>query len=192
MSCTDHATLAAWIAGVDKVATEHEREWGVGRLEYLADDELRAKFARQMVKWREALEAAYDYPADRPIPVAIMEAAQEAGGGVKRGWLALSTRARLEGFEPIEATIWEVALENGFVAALVRTNAEAAKVLDDGRYKSVYTLDEVANIFAANLAPALQEAKRVFPGATLSVGRGGTAWIAKGDAIPFGDTVDVV
>lgn len=187
MTPEDHATVAAYIAGVDKVAREHEHEWGIGRLEYLADDELRAKFGRQMAKWRSAIDAAYDTPDRSPAPKAVLDAVRDTGHGVARGWAALASTALADGHKPVEATVWEVGLANGSVAALVRTTAEGAKVLDDGRYKIVFTLDEVAHIFAINMAPIVTEAKRVFPGATVfgvreTVDR---SWTKNGEQIPF-------
>ena len=69
---------------------------------------------------------------------------------------------------PIAPWVWEVLIPASdgaaTVAAIVQTNAEAGKVIADGRYLVVYTLAEIGNVLAS-LPDALKMAKQVFPGA---------------------------
>ena len=69
----------------------------------------------------------------------------------------------------IAALVWEVALEDGSVAAIVPSNEHAHAVIASGRAVNVYTLDEVARLLLA--FPALVKAKQVFPGATVTATR---------------------
>jgi len=82
--------------------------------------------------------------------------------------------------------VWELPrpLADGTVAAIVQTHDDAAHVIASGRYVSVYSLDEIANIIDA-LPPALTVAKVVFPGAKF-IG-GDPKWVAQGDPLPFGE-----
>ena len=74
----DHATLKAYIDGVDAIARAAETAWGIGRLPMLVDDELRAKFYRQQARWRFALETAYEA---RICTAAMMDAARASSAG---------------------------------------------------------------------------------------------------------------
>lgn len=189
MNTIDHATLAALIAGIDKTARDHEREWGIDRLPTLVDDDLRAKFYRQRAKWSEAIERAYD-SGDRPLTPDRLETIQALGDGLKRGWAAMASTASGEGHRPISAEVWEMTLQDGSKAALVRSTAEAGYLVDEGRYKAVWTLDEIANVIAINLTAAFVEAKTVWPGAVIM--RPTTPLTREGDDLPFGDELPVV
>ena len=77
------------------------------------------------------------------------------------------------------------------MAAIVQTNAEASKVIAEGRFLVVYTLAEIGNVLAA-LPDALKLAKQVFPGSRFRAPRvandlGAGPWRPEGDEIPFGD-----
>jgi hypothetical protein len=171
----DCATLQAWFEGVDHARAEAEAEWGVGRLPLLVDAEMRAKFNRQQVRWSGALQEAW---AAKMLTRDQLAAVQAAAGGMTRAWAALGVAATEAGHRPIFPDVWEARLADGSVAAVVRTDAEASKVIAEGRHVCVYTLSEVANLIDA-LPPALALAKVVFPGAKV-LGDMDRSWLKAG------------
>ena len=181
-SAEDCATLQAWFEGVDHARDEAERKWGAGRLPLLVSDDLRARFNRQKAKWSRALQDAW---AASALTRALLDEVELQAGGMKRAWAALEVAAEEAGHRAIAPWVWEAVLEDGTVAAVVQTDAEASKVIADGRHVAVYTLREVANIIDA-LPKALAMAKVVWPGAKV-LGAGDRPWSPQGDEIPFGD-----
>lgn len=180
----DQATLQAYFEGVDHARTEAEREWGAGRLPLLVDDDLRAKFNRQQVRWSKAYQAAW---ASVMLTRDQLEAVTSAAGGMRRAWDALASAATEAGHRPIFPDVMEAALADGSVAAVVRTDAEASKVIADGRHLHVYTMTEIANLIDV-LPDALKVAKITFPGATIEPPSArDRSWVKNGDPIPFGD-----
>lgn len=179
-SSEDAATLAAHIMGVDEVARRYETEWGVGRLPMLVDDEMRAKFMRQGARFRDAFEAAY---ASKVLTRDQLDAAAKAAGGMQRAWVALDAAAKAAGHKPVDPDIWEAVLEDGSIACIVRTNADASKVLRDGRALNVWTLDEVARAIDA-LPDIVRAAKETWPG-TKVVERSQRAKGVLDDPLPY-------
>lgn len=185
-SPSDCATLQAIFDGVDQARKEAEFEWGAERLPLLVDDEMRAKLYRQKERWSRALQAAWDA---QMLTRDGLDAVTASAGGMKRAWKALSDAAAEAGHRPLRPEVWEVLLPDGSVAAIVRTNDEAAHVIASGRQIAVYTLAEVANIIDA-LPEALAIAKVVFPGSKVlpPVPDGlSEDWVRNGDPIPFGE-----
>lgn len=178
-SSTDCATLTAYFEGVDNARAEAERKWGCGRLELLVSDELRAKFRRQQQTWSEAYQAAWaaDMLTRDQLDLVVTKA-----GAMRRAWAALDAAAEEDGHRPVAPFVWEARLATGEIAAIVQTNAEASKVIAEGRYLVVYTLEEVANVIDA-LPAALQMAKVHFPGAKV-LGAGDRKWVKDGDPLP--------
>lgn len=159
----DATTIAACIMGVDEAARLAEAEWGIGRLPLLVDDDMRAKFMRQADRLNAALEVGYGSPM---LTKDQLEAVQKAAGAMQRAWAALGAKARENGHTPLEPDIWEAVLQDGSIACIVRTNADASKVIRDGRALNVWTLDEVAR--AIDLMPEMvRSVKETFPGATV-------------------------
>lgn len=154
-SPADVDAIGAAITGLDRDVRELERRWGAGRLVVLADDLLREKFTRQARRLNELIRG--DAPAHEVLP--HIEA-------TRRGWQALEAAALAAGHQPSPPEVWEVALADGTVAAIVRTNAEAGQVAASGRAVSVYTLAEIATLLAR--FPQLATAKKTFPGAKLT------------------------
>lgn len=179
-SAEDCATLQAWFEGVDHAEAEATIEWGRDRLPLLVDDEMRAKFNRQRLRWSSAYRAAWE--ADR-LTKAMLDDVQSAAGGMRRAWAALGAAASEAGHRPLSPDVWETILEDGTVCAVVRTNADASKVIANGRHVAVYTLAEVAAVIDA-LPQALQIAKTVFPGAQVRTPTD-RSWVRDGDPIPF-------
>lgn len=159
----DQTTLKAYIDGVDHIAQAMEAKWGVGRLPLLVDADMRAKFYRQGERFREALEACY---GAKVITRDLLDAATKATGGMERAWAALDRAAIEKGEKPIDPDVWETALSDGSLVAIVQTNADATKVLRDGRLKNVWTLDEVARAIEA-FPDIVRSVKETFPGATV-------------------------
>lgn len=180
----DHASLKAYIDGVDATVRQAEAKWGIGRLPMLVDNDFRAKFYRQQAKWRAALETAYDA---KICTSGMMEAVKASSAAMGRAWGAIEASAVEAGHKPIAPDIWEIALKDGRLVAFVQTSAEAGAVIADGRHVVVYTLDEVGNLLDA-LPDLLGLAKAAFPGAEVVAKRERVdrSWTRSGDEIPFG------
>lgn len=188
-SSEDCAVLQAYFEGVHEARRECETKWGVGRAELLASPDLRARWRGQCARWSEAYAKAWDAPF---LTRDLLEAVRSLAGAMQRGYAALDAAASEAGHRPIAPWVWEVLLPGGEVAAVVQTNAEAGKVIADGRYLVVYTLAEIGNVIAA-LPDALRLAKAAFPGARFRAPRivndlSPGPWRPEGDEIPFGDT----
>jgi len=181
-SASDAATLQAIFEGVEHARSEAEAEWGAERLPLLVDDEMRAKLRRQQARWSTAYQEAWSSPM---LTRDQLEAVTSAAGGMTRAWSALSAAASEVGHRPLHPNVWEATLQDGTVAAIVRTNDDAAHVIASGRHVVVYTLAEVANLIDA-LPSALAVAKVVFPGAKV-LPPTDRSWVKHGDEIPFGD-----
>lgn len=143
--------ITAVIDGVDAVAVEMERKWGVGRLRLLVGDDLRERFDRQRRKFNKAIWSGEIADVERQA------------NGMRKGWQALDRAAEQAGAEPLTPQAWEARREDGSVIALVRTAAEAHAVAREGRYLAVYTLDEIVRLIQAY--PEVARAKEIFPGA---------------------------
>lgn len=189
----DCAVLQAYFEGVEEARREVETKWGVGRVELLAGDELRARWRRQCSSWVEAYRAAWDATF---VTRDLLAAVTEKSAAMRRGYAALDAAAEHLGHRPIAPWVWECLLADGSVAAIVQTNAEASKVIADGRFLVVYTLAEIGNVISA-LPDALRLAKQAFPGARFMPPRfrdiadqlGAGPWRPEGDEIPFGREV---
>lgn len=152
-------TPGMYIAGraaldeADALEVELELKWGRDRLRLLVDTELREKFDRQrylmsQARWKGGLE----------------DVRRESARMVK-AWNALDKAAEAAGAQVLDPAIWEVCLDDGTVATIVRDPQLANRVLAEGRKINVYTLDEIANMISA--FPDVVKAKKSFPGATV-------------------------
>ena len=166
---SDYA-IRAILDGLDHVAAGMERKWGLGRLRLLVSDLLRAKFDAQ----KDKLDAAIDVNREQYV--------RAQAEGMKRAWAALDRAAMEAGAGPLSPEVWECVLPgSGEVVSIVRTEAEAHHVARECR---VFSLDEIARLIEA-MGDTVLEAKRVFPGATVTrVGKPEIDW-EKGDPIPF-------
>jgi hypothetical protein len=141
------------VDGLDQLALEMEGKWGVDRLRLLVSDLLRASFDEQKDRLDQALATNNE---------AFVRAQVE---GMRRAWTALDLTASEAGEMPLAPQVWECELpDTGEIVSLVRTNAEARHVARAGR---VFTLAEVAILIAA-LGNTVMEAKKQFPGATVT------------------------
>ena len=144
----------AFIDGADQVASEMETKWGIGRLRLLVPPELREKFDRQRYLFNQAIWHGE-----------LEEVRREAGRMVN-AWQALDRTVEAAGASKLEPAVWEIALADGSVAAIVPDNARAALVNAEGRQVAVYTLDEIGRLLS-NYSE-IAKAKLVFPGATIT------------------------
>lgn len=147
----------AAIDGVDALAVEMERKWGVGRLRLLVSPDLREKFDRQRLMF------------DTAIASGELEDVRTQGPRMERAWRALDAAAAQAGASPISPEVWEVRLADGSVALIVRDNTDAHAVVADGRKVAVYTLAEIARLLSAY--PEIVRAKEIFPGASVTAVR---------------------
>jgi hypothetical protein len=155
-----HGTYIAGRAvldGVDVIAAEMDAFWGIDRLRLLVSPELREKFDRQ----RYRLAAA--------IRNGDLETLRQECARMARAWNVLNAAAREAGAEPIQADVWEVALADGTIAAIVPDNVSAHRVNQDGRAVSVFTLEEVGRLL--DIHNGVVKAKLQWPGATVIAAR---------------------
>lgn len=152
------------IDDVQMIAVEMERKWGRGRLRLMVDAELREKFDRQRYLFSNAI-----WKGDLPD-------VQRESKRMIAAWRALDRRASETGQRTLPATVWEVTLSDGSVAAIVKepelayqlygsSEANRASQLADGRRVNVYTLEEIGRLLES--FPLVAKVKEAFPGATV-------------------------
>ncbi len=171
MTTATYTSIQAMIDGVDVVAVEMERKWGVGRLRLLVSDDLRERFDRQ----REKLNAAvwsYDVGDVR-----------KHGEGMRRAWCALDEAATEAGAKPLDPVVWETRIGDR-VLAIVQTTAEAHAISGDGRAREVWTMEEIARVLVA-FSQQVGEAKQVFPGCEVVAVRPPPFDEVTGDVLPI-------
>lgn len=150
----DHYKKRSLTEGLDHLAAEMERKWGVDRLPLLVSEQLRAAFYRQQDLLNDALVSG-------DLTLIDIQAC-----GMKRAWQALDQAAAQAGQQPLSADVWEVKLPNsGKVVAVVRTSAEAHLIA--GPDRETWTLAEIARLIDG-LDGKVAEIKRVFPGAQIT------------------------
>ena len=162
--------IGAILDGLDHLARDMERKWGVNRLRLLVADQLRARFDAQ----KDKLDAAVVANEERYV--------RAQADGMKRAWAALDKAAIEAGASSLSPEVWECTLpSSGQVVAIVRTPAEAHHVAGE---RLVFSVDEIAWLID-DLPAAVLETKRVFPGAVVArVGPPEIDW-ERGDDIPF-------
>jgi len=154
------ATPGMYIAGraaldeADALEVELELKWGRDRLRLLVDTDLREKFDRQryltsQARWKGNLE----------------DVRREAQRMVK-AWRALDKAAEENGAQVLDPAMWEVCLDDGTVATIIREPQLANRILAEGRRINVYTLEEIANMISA--FPEVAKVKEHFPGAEVT------------------------
>ena len=141
------------IDGVDALAVEMERKWGVGRLRLLVNDGLREKFDRQRLKMNHAI-----WHGD-------LDDVRTEAARMTTAWRALDQAATAAGAAHLSPVVLETALSDGTLIAIVRDNVDAAAVTADGRKAQLWTLEEVARVIEA--FPAIVKAKELWPGAAV-------------------------
>lgn len=172
-----HHQQKSIIDGVDFIATEMERKWGIGRLRLIVDDQLRSKFDAQFEKLNAAIESGQ------------ADLISVQADGMKRAWQALDKAADAAGLKPLSAEVWEVTLPgSGRIVAVVRTTEEAHLVATPEC--ETWTLSEISHLIE-HAGTLVADIKRTFPGAEITAIHGKTNppdksfdW-SKGDDIPF-------
>lgn len=144
----------AYLDGADETASEMEAKWGCDRLRLLVPPELREKFDRQR------------YLLNQAIWHGELEEVRRESGRMVAALMALDRAAESAGAAKLNPVVWEVPLENGGVAALVRDYADARAVIAEGRAVSVFTLEEISRLLSNY--PEIAKAKLVFPGAEIT------------------------
>ena len=152
-----YISAQAHIDGADELAHQMELRWGAGRLRLLVSPELREKFDRQR------------YLLNQAIWHGDLEAVRRETSRMAAAWMALERAAVAARALVMSPEVWEVRLEDGSVAAIVRSPEEAHAVVASGRKLAVYTLDEIGRILSHH--SAVIEAKLTFPGATVEAVR---------------------
>jgi hypothetical protein len=143
----------AYVDGADQTACEMEAKWGADRLRLLVSPDLREKFDRQRYLFNQAIWHGE-----------LKDVRRESGRMVN-AWFALDRAAENAGASKLSREVWEVALADGSVAAIVPTDSHAALVNAEGRQIAVYTLEEIGRLLSAY--PHIAKTKKVFPGATV-------------------------
>lgn len=144
----------AYLDGADETACEMEAKWGADRLRLLVSPELREKFDRQR------------YLLNQAVWHGELEDVRRESGRMVNAWVALDRAATEAGKQPLVPKVWEVALADGRVAAVVQTDHDAAAVNGEGRQVVVYTLEEIGRLLSAY--PDIAIAKATWPGATVT------------------------
>jgi len=147
----------AYLDGVDRVAAVMDDRWGCGRLRLLVSPELRERFDRQRYK----LNAA--------ILHGDLEAVRRESNRMLTAWDTLDREAKKTAADPLAPEVWEVTLEDGTVAAIVKDNTAAFKVWKGNRAVAVYTLEEIAKLLTFHRG--VLEAKLQWPGAEVEAVR---------------------
>jgi hypothetical protein len=147
----------AYLAGraaideADKIAADMEAKWGVGRLRLVVNPSLREKFDRQRYLFNQAI-----WHGD-------LEAVKRESARMFAAWFALDKAASIANDPPNDENVWETTFSDGTVCAIVRTSAEAHKVIADGRKVAVYTLEEVSTLLESH--SLVNAVKKAFEGA---------------------------
>jgi hypothetical protein len=147
----------AYLDGADQTASEMEAKWGADRLRLLVSGELREKFDRQR------------YLLNQAIYHGELEDVRREANRMVVAWLTLDRTAVAAGKAPLAPQVWEIALEDGSVAAIVPDNDHAHAVVGEGRQVQVFTLDEIGRLLS--LYPDIARVKVAFPGARVTAVR---------------------
>jgi hypothetical protein len=131
-----------------------ERKWGVDRLRLLVGVELRERFDRQRLLynaavWHKDLEEVKVQSARMVTAYMVLDGAAEAAGAPK-----------------LSPLVWELALTDGTVVAIVRSPEDARAVQVEGRQVVTYDLEELARML--EVYNEVTKVKEAFPGATVT------------------------
>ena len=126
-----YISAQAHIDGADHAAVTMEQKWGVGRLRFWSvRNSGTSSTASATSGTRPSGMATWKPSASSPPAWSVLDGAASAAS---------------EGEEHVlSPEVWEVRLEDGTVAAIVKTNEEAHAIAGDGRGWAVYTLEEIS------------------------------------------------
>jgi hypothetical protein len=177
MSEQESQAWAAATAALDRIASEMERLWGVGRLETLVEPDLSAKFATAKAECDAAISSGD-----------AMLAAQKAAA-VGRGYGVLHKAALAAGHKPNDTgAVWCAAVDGRRFAVCLH-RADVGAVADQYQDHTAVALPELLALLLATEAGRLVfGAKDQWPGAVMTVKPAAKKpepdW-ATGDALPF-------
>ncbi len=137
----------------DEALSAAERVWGVDRLPYLVDADLRQRWQRGVEKLNEGIRNRDVQSVERLVD------------NMLKGLGKLIAAAREAGHAPLQADVWEARLKDGRVLRLVRSSSAVADQTDE-RDVVVWSLEEVARVVEAN--SSVNRVKQVFPGAIVT------------------------
>lgn len=144
----------AHLDGVDHLAAEMERKWGVDRLRLLVGPEARHAFDSQRAKLNKAV-----WHGD-------LDDLKREAERMSLAWRTLDRMATEAGASPIEPEVLAECVVEGTVIAIVRDDAAAGAVLADGRRRQVWTLAEIERVIVA--FPEVIKSKNVLPGTNVA------------------------
>lgn len=158
----DPNAQAMWYAlgPLDETARQMEIKWGVDRLPALVSEQTAMNFG--------AVRDDLDDAIDRGDVTAVGQFAAE----LRRGWIALDAEATAADARPYNPEAWAFEIGGKIKAAIVRDNASVPAVAHLDGECTIYTLEEIGNLLTAlfrSQAPAIAEAKRLWPGAAVNV-----------------------
>ena len=140
--------------GADYAAAMMEAKWGVDRLRLLVPMELRERFDRQRYLFNRA-----NWHGDT-------EAVKREAARMASAWRVLDQAAEAAHAPELHPLVWELALEDGTVVALVRHREDARHVVAEGRQVIVMDLDEIGRMIS-NYREVV-DVKITFPGAEVT------------------------
>ena len=140
--------------GADYAAAMMEAKWGVDRLRLLVPMELRERFDRQRYLFNRA-----NWHGDT-------EAVKREAARMASAWRVLDQAAEAAHASELHPLVWELALEDGTVVALVRHREDARHVVAEGRQVIVMDLDEIG-LMISNYREVV-DVKITFPGAEVT------------------------
>lgn len=143
-----------WIDEVDLVQIEIERKWGRDRLRLLVPPELREKFDRQRYLFKQAMWEGQ------------LEDVKREAQRMITALRACDKKAEELGKQKLSASVWEVVLDDGRVAAIVREPELMQQVIAEGRHVIVYDLQELGKMLT--FYSHVMDVKAEFPGATVT------------------------
>jgi len=123
-----------WVDEVDLVTIEMERKWGRGRLRLMVEPKIRELFDRQRYLYLQALWEGQ------------LEDLKREGRLMIKALRRCDELASAAGKKPVHPSVWEVTLDDGRVAAIVKEPEALQFVAADGRYVVVYDLEEIGKL----------------------------------------------
>lgn len=149
------------VEALDEVAARMESKWGVGRLPKLVPVDLAERYWRQLDKLNAAI-------TDEATGGSVANVEYEAGR-MRNAWTVLDATAEAAGALPLSPRTLEARLEDGRLLVISGDPEGAWQAARDNRSATVWTVEEIARVLWQ--FEMVNEAKRVFPGATVTAAR---------------------
>ena len=153
-SVGEYISAQAHMDGADHLAIEMERKWGADRLRLLVSVELRERFDRQRLLYNAAV-----WHKD-------LEEVRVQAARMVKAYQVLDAAAKAAGAPQLSPLVWELALTDGTVVAIVRDPEDARAVRVEGRQVVTYDLEELGRML--EVYHEVTKVKEAFPGATVT------------------------